>query len=464
MEKQTLISVAETQDRVCAQSIPVSAIPTPTNESRIRRKLQKLVQGSGTVTAMAPNTPAPIPAPPGCRTLIYRQDPSVQEAGLKKVYLPNYVADGPYDLRIKSEGSDMVYKNALGDMVQTPGTEAFNVVQAYTVVRMVLNMTQCALRAVNINNPIPWFWNTYPKAGESADIPLSVKAHGLPDVMNAYYTRAEKSLRFGYFVKPGSQGEKVYTCLSLDIVAHETAHAVLDGLKPNWITRSQIPQTSALHEAFGDLMAIFLTISQMDMADAIITQTKANLHDKTFLSDIAEEFGLCLGRSNGFRNADNDLKLSNVGVEVHDLSQVFTGAVYDILADMFAYDLSMQPRENPAKILHSRASYLFGLLLRSLMNAGDDDVTFFDIMKEMKSGCENDQMPEVYASYIEHRFTIREITEPLPGEIPHESAVAGTPQTRQYCCGTMKRDEYNTGADDPWAGERIELKNFLKTK
>jgi hypothetical protein len=57
----------------------------------------------------------------------------------------------------------------------------------------------------------------------------------------------------------------------------------------------------------------------------VIAQTKANLHDKTFLADLAEEFGLALGRPNGLRNADNDLKLSETGIEVHAISQVFTG-------------------------------------------------------------------------------------------------------------------------------------------
>ena len=128
---------------------------------------------------------------------------------------------------------------------------------------------------------------------------------------------------------------RVFTCRSLDIVAHETGHAILDGLKPHWLDVASPPQTGGLHESFGDLTAIFLALSQLDQVEAIIAQTKANLHDKTFLSDLAEQFGLALGRPNGLRNADNDLKLSQAGTEVHAISQVFTGAIYDILADIF---------------------------------------------------------------------------------------------------------------------------------
>src|SRR3989441_12365694 len=84
--------------------------------------------------------------------------------------------------------------------------------------------------------------------------------------------------------------------------------------------------------------AIFLALSQLDQVEAVIAQTKANLHNKTFLADLAEEFGLALGQPMGLRNADNDLKLGQVGNEVHALSQVFTGAMYDIVADIFSFE------------------------------------------------------------------------------------------------------------------------------
>jgi hypothetical protein len=83
---------------------------------------------------------------------------------------------------------------------------------------------------------------------------------------------------------------------------------VLDALQPGWLGLANPPQTGGLHESFGDLTAIFLALSQLDQVEAVIAQTKANLHDNTFLSDLAEEFGLALGRPNGLRNADNDFK------------------------------------------------------------------------------------------------------------------------------------------------------------
>ncbi|UUZ50349.1 hypothetical protein LP420_10835 [Massilia sp. B-10] len=151
----------------------------------------------------------------------------------------------------------------------------------------------------------------------------------------------------------------MYTCRSFDIVAHETAHAVLDGLKPAWLLADNPPQTGALHEAFGDLTAIFLTLSQLDQCEAIVAQTRARLHDKTFLADIAEQFGLALGRSNGLRNADNDITLAQAGAEVHAISQVFTGAIYDILADLFALERDPARRDD-ALVLHQVGATLRG--------------------------------------------------------------------------------------------------------
>ncbi|MEK7215602.1 MAG: hypothetical protein AAB289_08415 [Chloroflexota bacterium] len=45
---------------------------------------------------------------------------------------------------------------------------------------------------------------------------------------------------------------------------YETGHAVLDGLKPQWLLANNPPQTGGLHEAFGDLTAIFLTLAQLE--------------------------------------------------------------------------------------------------------------------------------------------------------------------------------------------------------
>ena len=65
----------------------------------------------------------------------------------------------------------------------------------------------------------------------------------------------------------------IYTGRSFDIMSHEAGHAILDSLKPHYIT-SKNPQCGALHESFGDLTAIFALLESLDMCEAIIAYSK----------------------------------------------------------------------------------------------------------------------------------------------------------------------------------------------
>jgi len=226
---------------------------------------------------------------------------------------------------------------------------------------------------------------------------------------------------------------------------------VLDGLKPHWLEADNPPQTGGLHESFGDITAIFLALSQLDQCEAVVVQTKAHLHDKTFLADIAEQFGLALGSTNGLRNADNDLTLTQAGTEVHAISQVFTGAVYDILADIFAHERKPE-LEDCAGVLHRVAAWLRGLVLRALVAAPDIAATYADVANEMLRLCQEDGQPAAYTGFIRDRFAQREVLDvpvSLTGGHPPGLRLAalvtdapGARQDRRACCGTMNLAEY----------------------
>ena len=387
---------------------------------------------------------------------MWKQDPSVDEIGTRKAYLPGVVLAGPRDARIAPgmPGIDPVEPNAFGDFVTEPATPQFDAVHTFAVVRQTLTMYQRVLNAAGVAMPLPWQWNS-----SSDTNPLRLYPHGLPNVMNAFYSRSQGCLKFGDFI-PASGSERVFTCRSFDIVSHETAHAVLDGIKPHWLQADAPPQTGGLHESFGDLTAIFLALSQLDQCDAIIAQTKASLHDKSFLADVAEQFGLALGNSSGLRNADNDLRLSQAGTQVHAISQVFTGAVYDVLADLFAYERN-PGREDDAAVLHRVAGYLGGVLLRALIAAPDDGATFADVVNAMLLAVSADGKPSAYGGFIRNQFSRREVIDAgearagfLPG-VPLLACVCDAPgarQDRRACCGTLQLPEYNA-ADRLLAGE-----------
>jgi len=340
--------------------------------------------------------------------------------------------------------------NAFGDLIATPGTDAFDAVHTFAVVRETLTMYQRA-RAGAV---LPWQWNT----GGNTD-PLHVFPHA-GVTMNAFYSRNEKALKFFFFTTSAPPpSHTVFTCRSLDIVSHETGHAVLDALQPGWLNFNNPPQTGGLHESFGDLTAIFLALSQHDQVEAVIAQTKANLHDKTFLADLAEEFGLALGRPTGLRNADNDLKLSEVGTEVHAISQVFTGAIYDILADIFAFERKTTLRDD-ATTLYEVGQYMLSLVLRALIAAPATGATFAHVANQMLNISNGDGKPVQYRNFIRNRFTVREvIVSPVPlaedHDMNHEHNAAVTDrsdavQNRQGCCGTMNLPEFLAIRDDEY--------------
>jgi hypothetical protein len=441
---------------------PIGYVPMPSAPYRQHRKAAQLLDQPGRPRPLSgPGAPGseedgpqkggqdgvPLPYAFGARVLMWKQDPSVSEIGTRKVFLPGVVLAGPRDARIVVGDPDIpaVEPNAFGDFVTMPDTPQFDAVHTFAVVRQTLTMYQRALSTAGAGMPLPWQWNS------SVDTaPLQVHPYGLPNVMNAYYSRNQACLKFGDFVPPG-EAARIYTCRSFDIVSHETGHAVLDGLKPQWLMADNPPQTGGLHESFGDLTAIFLALSQLDQCEAVVAQTKARLHDKTFLADIAEQFGLALGSTTGLRNADNDLTLTEAGTEVHAISQVFTGAVYDILADIFAFERNPE-LEDCASVLHRVAAWLRGLLLRALIAAPDISASYADVANEMLRLTIEDGKPADYTTFIRNRFAQREVVEvpatltgPQPAGLRLAALVSDAPgakQDRRACCGTMNLAEY----------------------
>ena len=94
---------------------------------------------------------------------------------------------------------------------------------------------------------------------------LKVAPHAFADA-NAFYSRHDECLAFGYF--PGRE-DVIFTCLSHDVVAHETCHAIIDGLRHHFMTPSS-PDQAAFHEGFSDIVALLSVFALPDVVLALL--------------------------------------------------------------------------------------------------------------------------------------------------------------------------------------------------
>jgi pimeloyl-ACP methyl ester carboxylesterase len=124
---------------------------------------------------------------------------------------------------------------------------------------------------------------------------------------NAYYDPERKALLFGYFpsqTSPGAlvkPGATVFTCLSFDIVAHETTHALVDGLHRYFNTPSN-PDVFAFHEAFADAVALLQRFSNQDLMQRQMRACEGKLiHKNSLLGQLARQFGEASGVHGGLR-------------------------------------------------------------------------------------------------------------------------------------------------------------------
>ncbi|MGE5123179.1 MAG: hypothetical protein ACM3H7_01570, partial [Acidobacteriaceae bacterium] len=146
---------------------------------------------------------------------------------------------------------------------------------------------------------------------------------------NAFYDRSSKSLQFYYF---GPQNDRVYTCLSTDIINHEFGHAVLDGIRPHYMESNSI-QTAAFHEFIGDMTAILILLRNNEFRRKLAAKTRGDLNKADQLAYLAEQFGRTVKNRPYLRNARAKIKMSEVQNDdrPHYVSQVLTGAMYKIL-------------------------------------------------------------------------------------------------------------------------------------
>lgn len=208
---------------------------------------------------------------------IVAQDPGVMSAGriLKAaVDVPaEELAPGPrgyrvhvidYDASTRSlyrpfrypRSTDATYRDPYGRasddvVVGDPGFHAQNV---YAIVMRTLSRFEFAL-----GRRVSWAFGGHQ---------VQVAPHAFAEA-NAFYSERDQALLFGYF--PGRKGT-VFSCLSHDVVAHETTHALVDGLRTRYTDPSS-PDQAAFHEGFSDIAALLSVFSLRDIVQLVLTSS-----------------------------------------------------------------------------------------------------------------------------------------------------------------------------------------------
>jgi hypothetical protein len=234
---------------------------------------------------------------------------------------PYGIARGPY-------GSPFLFLPSWDGLIQPPavpdprghfdglqiGTPQFEAAHVYACVRWVLDI-----------------WERY--------FGRRVEWHFVPD-----YDALEISLypdldnsRAGYgFLEIGSDdalgGQRSFG-INFDVIAHETGHLMIYALLGVPDSDEGIGEYQAFHESAADLVAMIAAAHFRPVLDELFANTRGNLYAANELNRFAE-----LSEQTQIRVASNAVKMSAFRggwSDEHDLSLPLTGAVFDILCDVY---------------------------------------------------------------------------------------------------------------------------------
>ena len=237
---------------------------------------------------------------------------------------------------------------------------------------------------------------------------------------NAFYERRSRSLQFFSFE---SNDKVIHTSLSRDIVAHETAHAVIDGIVPD-LYDALDPQSLALHEGIADLTAMLLAFSSGKLRKAILDRTGGQITESTDFSSIGEEFGKALdptGKSGWLRNLLNKETLKayatpDLEPEEHALSQVISGVLYELMCELHAHfrrdlaaRLNLTEFSMSGKALAVASKQFERMVLRGLDYVPPGELTFADFGRAILAADQASYDDDTWRVSIRRKFVERAI-------------------------------------------------------
>jgi hypothetical protein len=230
---------------------------------------------------------------------------------------------------------------------------------------------------------------------------LHVAPHAFAEA-NAYYSRSDRALMFGYF--HNAKGQPVYSCLSHDVVAHETTHAILDGLRSRYVEPSS-PDQAAFHEGFSDVVAILSVFALEEVVSAILASddvdgrliadadlTREALRTSSFFK-IGENMGTEASRVHGdalrhsiMLDPGRDYMADPAFKEPHRRGELLVAAMLNSFLDIWLQRIEplgfvtrrMRDRSRVVEEGAKAASHLLTMAIRAIDYCPPTDITFAD--------------------------------------------------------------------------------------
>lgn len=277
------------------------------------------------------------------------------------------------------------------------------------------------------------------------------------DWPNAFYQRASRSLQFFFFPNPREEGDVVYTSLSRDIVSHETAHAILDGIAPG-LYDAITPQSLALHEGVADLTAALMAFRSGYLRVRVLEKTGGSIEDASDFGSIGEEFGLARYGLGYLRDLRNDDGMGDVDhSSPHELSQVLSGALYKVMLQLHKQKWQEgSPAGEPLAFsasgfaLWKAAEQFKRMILRALDYLPPGEVSFADYGRAILA---SDQASHPHAGEV-RAWIRKEWVE--RGMVPSESALR---VKTDYTHRALEGVDLPTLVDSDWAAYQFANEN-----
>ena len=275
-----------------------------------------------------------------------------------------------------------------------------------------------------------------------AGTPLLVRLRAGKD-LNAFYDR--KSLQFFYDVDK-TTGRTVFAAESLDVVAHETGHAVLDIYQPGYWSSVDL-ETASFHEAFADCSALLTTLTDPAVRKAFLEEAGGAGRKSNLVSRLAEALGRAIYDNYGpgansdptrLRDANNSFRYAppqslppgapekELAAEPHSFSRVFTGAFYDTLVWL----LAREAKQDAAEVGVERARRLAGRILgRAVETIAPGEARYRAVALRMR---EIDQTEEggvasigIEGAFARHGIRLPALAAPTPRTARAQAARSG---------------------------------------